>query len=549
MKDRLLHYLSTLPVKIYKRVFVPAEEKEEIVVKFRVFLQDRPGSLADLALLIAGSGGNISFFHYDRSVHSNRVVVEVLMPAQDDLESLLSSLAMNRYIFEETRVEKDDVQITSLKNILQIKVRLMNKPGTLAAFADLLKAHDANVIYMLYDEDIDPASAVIALATKDLGEIDRVLDAVNKAGYYYRVLYKGADEKEVEHIIGLKLVEKFFLRLRRLLADRDFDELKSIVDSSQELYADLIKFYEEAGNSLDAGDVFEKILALASKSRSKAGDRFSVIEMPLLRIDERVVLYSFRLPTTENIYLFLHDDEMTMIDSGYGVYYEDIKKLMRKKLLDPSKVRRIFLTHPDADHAGTTGYFAEEFGAEVFMHYAARGVIEHNNRAYGASGRLSNLNKYYTRLINKFTDCKFPEKARYFSQVSIGKEGEFKIIDVFKIGNIKFQVLESHGGHIPGHVFFLSREHGLVFTSDFLINIQSLSPEDRDILSVYRYLLTNPNSDSRIFRKESDALRDVIMALDGNLKGDGKYAIIFPGHGEYYRADSVDDSMKQNKSG
>jgi len=48
---------------------------------------------------------------------------------------------------------------------------------------------------------------------------------------------------------------------------------------------------------------------------------------------------------------------------------------------------------------------------------------------------------------------------------------------------------------------------------------------------------------------ESDALRDVIMALDGNLKGDGKYAIIFPGHGEYYRADSVDASMKQKKSG
>jgi len=540
------HTLSSLPVKIFKRITIPrARIYADLIAKFSVFLQDRPGSLADFASLIAVCKGNISFFHYDRSVHSNRVVTEVQMSKQDDLMNLLRSLKENQYMFEETPLVKDDVQITSLENVLEIKVRLKNEPGTLAGFANLLKTHEANVIYMLYDEDIDPESAKIAMATRDLGEIDRLLDAINRAGYYYRVLYRGTDEKEVENIIGLKLVEKFFLKLRRLLPDKEFDEIRLIVDSSQELYADLVHFYEEAGNYLEAGDVFEKILTLASKARTRVAERFTAVEMPPIQINEQVRLYSFRLPTTENLYIFHHDDEMTMIDAGYGVYYEDIKALLKRKSLDPSKVRRIFLTHPDADHAGTAGYFAGEFGTQVFMHPACKEVIEHNNRAYGLSGRLSNLNKYYTRLINKFTECRFPEKTDYFQISDIGNEGTFKITDTLTIGNLTFEVLESLGGHIPGHVFFLNKDYGLIFTSDFLINVQSLSSEDRDILSVYRYLLTNPNSDSQVYKRESDSLRDIIIAIDAALKQSGRHAIIFPGHGDYYRADIIAGALSR----
>lgn len=539
---------TVLPVKIYRRIagaHVPAYA--EFIAKFRVFLQDRPGSLADFASLIAGCGGNISFFHYDRSLHSNRVVAEVQMSAKDAIDTLLQSLQENQYMPEESPSSRDDIQITSLDSVLEIKVRLKNEPGTLAAFANLLKYHGANVIYMLYDEDIDPEASDIALATKDLKEIDRLLNAVNKSGYYYRVLYRGADAREAEHMIGLKLVEKFFLKIRRLLPDREFDEIKSIVDSSQDLFADLVHFYEEAGNYLEAGDVFEKILTLASKSRTRVGARFTVAEMPLLKFGPDVTLHSFRLPTSENVYLFDSGEEVVMIDAGYGIYYQDIKKLMEAKSLDPSRLRRIYLTHPDADHAGTSGFFAEEYSSEVFMHPGSRDVIVHSNRAFGTTGRMANLNKYYTRLINKFTESRFPRKITFFSISDLGNEGAFRIIDTFRIGSLRFDVLESHGGHIPGHVFFLNREHGLIFTSDFLINVQSLSSEDKEVLSVYRYLLTNPNSDSQIFRNETNSLRELITNLGQNLKRSGRQMTIFPGHGHYYSADMLADALSQKK--
>jgi glyoxylase-like metal-dependent hydrolase (beta-lactamase superfamily II)/uncharacterized protein with ACT and thioredoxin-like domain len=528
-----------LPVKVYKQVSLTGGQLRraadtDLLIKFRVFLKDKPGSLAAFSSLIAEYSGNISFFHYDRAVDSSRVVVEVQMQGQNDLDALFSALNAKKYAFEKIRATKEDIQITAIENILEIRARLINRPGALASFARLLKKHHANVIYMFYDEDIDPEAANIAMAAKDPGEINDLLNSLNSEGYYYRVLYRGSDKKEVEHLIGLKLVEKFFMRLRKLLSDSDTKEVKALVESSVELSDDLVQFYAEAGNNLEAVDVFEKVLALASLSRSHVGRRFSPVEMPPLKIGDRVKLYGFRLPTSENIYVFQLDGDLTMIDCGYGIYYEDIKKLFRKKGWDPAELKRIFVTHADADHAGTAGYFAEEFGTKVYMHPASKQVIAGDNRAYGVSGKLSDLNKFYTRLVNRFTNCRFTEKPEYFSSSVAGKAGAFNIIDAFSIGDLHFEVLESLGGHIPGNVFFLNRKYGLIFTADYMLNVKSLSAENRDTLNVYKYLLISPNSNGLVFREEMAALQGLMLKVNSEVRKSGRSALIFPGHGEYY---------------
>lgn len=528
-------------MKVYERIHVPGTssgaEDPKLLVKFRVFLADRPGSLAGLSNLITESRGNISFFHYDRSVQRNRVVIESQFSDRTELESLLQALRDKNYDFEEIDDQRDELQITTLESVLEIKVRLINRPGSLAAFASLLKEYRANVTYMLYDENIDAESADIALATESTVEIDRLLSAINSKGYQYKVVYRGTGQEEVEHVIGLNLVEKFFLNLKKLLSDRDLEELRTVVRSSQELCDDLISFYSEVGNHLERGDVFANVLALASMSISKVGGSFYARELPTLRFNNNIQLFTFRLPTGANIFVFQHDDELTMFDAAYGLYYEDIKALLRKKSLNPARLKRIFVSHPDADHIGAAGYFAQEFGTEVFLHPGGQGVIENENRAYGTDSRLLELNKRFTRLVSKFTKCKYPEKISFFSISRTGAMGDFNVIDAFPVGSLKFQVLESHGGHTPGQVFFLNKDHGLLFTSDYLISIDSLSTEDRDNLSVPRYLMTSTNSNSRVFRKEGEALRNLALGLDAELKHRDKFALIFAGHGDYYRAD------------
>ncbi|MGA2193548.1 MAG: MBL fold metallo-hydrolase [Nitrospirota bacterium] len=520
------------PLRVYRQV--PDDSGHGFLVKFAVFLKDRPGSLADFSSLIARSGGNISIFHYDRSTDSSRVVVEVEAARVEDVHDLAVSLAGRKYAFERKGPLSDEVSVTSPENILEIKVRLRNEPGTLAALARLLKGHKANVMYMLYDGDIDPEVSDIALATKGPEEIDGILDTLNGKGYHYRVVYRGSEGEKVENIIGLKAVEKFYMRLLKLLDKKDVSEMRKLVDSSREIYGNLVKFYSEAGNNLESADVFEKVLTLASMSRSRLGQRFRATEMSPLEPAPGVRLHGFRMPTSENIYVFENDGDLTMVDSGYGIYYRDIKRLMARKGLDASRVRRIFVTHADADHAGTSGYFTEEFGSEVFMHPDSRGVISSGNRAHGTGGRLARLNKYYTRLINTFTECRFPGKINYFKTKPTGSLGGFDIIDSFAVGGLKFSVLSSRGGHIPGHVFFVEPSLGLVFASDYMINIASLSEEEKGSLGVYKYLLTNPNSNHEIFKEEVAALKEIISSLDAGLRRQGLNALVFPGHGDYY---------------
>ena len=62
----------------------------------------------------------------------------------------------------------------------------------------------------------------------------------------------------------------------------------------------------------------------------------------------------------------------------------------------------------------------------------------------------------------------------------------------------------------------------------------SLTPSERESLGVYRYLLTNPNSDPDVFRSEMADLKALAAALGASRGKKGKDALIFPGHGEYY---------------
>ncbi|MBE0478176.1 MBL fold metallo-hydrolase, partial [Candidatus Aerophobetes bacterium] len=396
-----------------------------------------------------------------------------------------------------------------------------------------LKEYRANVIYMLYNEDIDSESANIALATENPDEVNTLLSVINNRGYNYKVVYRGSDTEEVERIIGLKLVEKFFLRLRKLVSDRDVKQLMAIVDSSRKLYSELVNFYSEVGNHPEKGDVFSNVLAFASTSIVRLGKNFKAKQLTPLQFNTTRIL-TFCLPTGGNIFVFQHDDEFTMFDAGYGLYYEDFKSLLVSKRINPSRVKRIFVSHADADHIGCAGYFSEEFGAQVFIHPDCKGVMDKENRGYGANTQLSRLNKHFTMLVNRFTQCKYPKNMNFFPTEPLSKIGVFNIIHTFRVGSLKFEVLESQGGHVPGQVFFLNREHGLIFTSDYLINVESLSDEEREYLKLPRYLMTSTNTNSQLFREESKHLIEVIFSLNKKLKEKKSSVIIFPGHGNYY---------------
>ncbi|WP_243669328.1 MBL fold metallo-hydrolase [Methanoculleus chikugoensis] len=89
-----------------------------------------------------------------------------------------------------------------------------------------------------------------------------------------------------------------------------------------------------------------------------------------------------------------------MIDTGYGIYHEDAVRMFRHYGLgDLGNIRRIYITHADADHCGAGGLF----DAKAYTHTGSLEIIRRANRAYGSRSESSILEEVYTTVINLFS--------------------------------------------------------------------------------------------------------------------------------------------------
>jgi glyoxylase-like metal-dependent hydrolase (beta-lactamase superfamily II) len=111
------------------------------------------------------------------------------------------------------------------------------------------------------------------------------------------------------------------------------------------------------------------------------------------------------------------------------------------------------------------------------------------------------------------------------------------VIDQFELSGQSYKVLESRGGHTPGQVFFLSYDSGLIFTGDYLLFVDSLSPGEREILNLPKFMMTSTNVDSELFRREMEMMKKLIVNFDAFLRKSDQKATIVPGHGDYYSHD------------
>jgi glyoxylase-like metal-dependent hydrolase (beta-lactamase superfamily II)/glycine cleavage system regulatory protein len=520
--------------EIYKRVDPKGGAGgSQSLGKAVVYVSDRPGVLAEISSMFSSHGVNITLFHYNRSEHPGKVIIEARAASDVQISRAFHDLK-NRGVHDPSLITPSlELSLTDTSGILNIEVELEHRPGTLGKFATLLSTHGASVIHMEYNEDVSPTSARFAIAAEDGAEVDRLLKDINSGGWHYGLLYKGADSERMENVIGLNLVERFFFKLKDTLGTKDMESVKTMVHSSQRITQVLESFSQEAGRDLEAGNVFTSVLAFASASLARTGESFSYRKLPPL-VRGGITLHAFRLPTGGNVMLLESDGELVMIDGGYGLYYEDVKKMLRENGLDPGRISALYLSHADSDHAGMSGLLGREFSIEARLHRCARRVIAEENRAAGSNTPYIELNRLFTVLTDGFTQASPPLNWRaYGTGEGLSLEG-LPVIDSFEMGGADFFVLQSLGGHVPGQVFFVSPEAGMMFTSDYLLDVESLGPEERKVLSVPRFMMVSTNVDSAIFRREMEILTALALRLDGEAGPEGM--IVIPGHGDYYTA-------------
>jgi len=468
-------------------------------------MPNEPGCLHRAAEIIKDLGGNINRASYDRKIDPHTVFFEI---ESDEIayDTIIQRLEENGF---------PQASISTL-NYLKFHVFLENRPGALYEFLESVTEAKANIAFMDFDQRCDyPERLTLGLIIEESNKVETLLEKL-KSRYRLEVLEYDPSGKSLDDTV---FYLRFASEIREIIGESEDDFLLKLLSDSNHIAQELGRVGK------DAKEVFGSILSTGRTLRRTTGPGFSA-DVQIIDLNSEVKLYCFQLPCGGNLYVLRSPDEQIMIDTGFGVYHEDIMAMLHHFGI-PADFSRIFITHADADHSGGASYFS----CPPYLHSESLRIIEQRNRAYGSRMAKSVLEEVYTTLVNLFSGFRPPEGGIVLDKKVLDKEGAFDVVGSFSFHGMCFQVMESLGGHLKGHIFFLSKDEGILFTGDCLINFSSLTEDRQRFATLAKLLLTSVNVDSRLAAREREELMEIARRVDEKMKGKGKRCLVCGGHG------------------
>ncbi|OAG27161.1 MBL fold metallo-hydrolase [Thermodesulfatator autotrophicus] len=473
-------------------------------------MPDKPGALHRAAEVIRRHQGNINRIHYDRRIDPNTVFFEVTFKSEENYYLVRQELQRLGYLQE---------SIAPLK-FLKFNVYLPHRPGALFEFLNYVTEAQANIAFLDFDEKgPHPDRLTVSLTVEGTTLIDKLLNDL-KSRYRLEILEYDTWEDSLDNTV---FYLKFAQKLRKLIDKAEDEFLLRLLNDINHIVQELTNLNQ------DPKEVFTAILATGQMIKKSTGISFYA-DVQQIEVTPDVKLFSFQLPCGGNIFVLKTPEDMVMIDTGFGIYYEDVIKMFQYYGLgDLTRLSGIYITHADADHVGAADFFE----APTYLHEGTWGIIQKANRAYGSQIEGSVLEEVYTKLINLFSRFTppLPEKVKMFPKKVLGLRNIFPVIYRFKVGTLEIEVLESLGGHLYGQVFFYSPDVGLLFTGDSLLNLESFTSERKEFARLAKILMTSVNVDREKAVREREALLALAKKTDKNLKPQGKRCLICGGHG------------------
>jgi glyoxylase-like metal-dependent hydrolase (beta-lactamase superfamily II) len=484
-----------------------SEGNPPIRYSFIARVPDTPGSLHKAAEIVKRYAGNINRIQFDRRIDPFIVFFE-MTAGVEDYRRIIKDLDGLGYLQ------------TSLKllSFLKMFVYLPHCPGALFEFLNYTTSCRANIAYIDFDDKgRHPERLTISLNLEENEAADRLLDALRSK---YRIEVIEYDNSGA-HLDDTVFYLRFAQSIRDLIGNSPDDFLLPLLGDINHIVQELMSL----GKS--PKEVFESILTTGKSLKTTSGEHFYA-DVQHITVNKGLDLYCFQPPCGGSIYLFSSPEEQVIVDTGYGIYYENVQDMFRAyNLLLPGKLSRIIVTHADADHCGATGCYH----VPALMHKGTQEIIEEANRAYGSRSEGSILEEVYTRLIGLFSRFNPPGTVVLLGDGQGDTMGLFPVIDRVTIGGLQFQVLGGLGGHQYGQIYLLNEEAGLIFTADTVINFEHLTSDRAAYSSLAAFLVTSVNVDSDIAKRERKSLFEIVSKTNRQLEKKGKTCLVCGGHG------------------
>ncbi len=468
---------------------------------------DKPGALQAAAEIVGRYRGNINRLQYDRRIDTGTVFFEVTAD-EESCEAMLAALSSIGYLRATLKTP----------SFLKFYVYLPHHAGALDEFLTHTTSCGANIAFLDFDDKgRHPDRLTVSVSLEESAAAGRLLDAL-KPKFRMEIIEYDTTGRNLDDTV-------FYLRLAQ--------RIRSLAGSAEDefllrLLGDMNHIAQELSNlGKDPKEVFEKIIGTGEDLRRTTGTGFFA-DVQCIPVADRTWLYCFQPPYGGNVYLVESPEEQLVIDTGYGIYHDDIgQMLVSLGLWHPDRISRLIVTHADADHSGAAG----RFDVPASLSGRTLECIRKANRAYGSRSESSILEEVYTTLINLFSRFEPPRSTSIFPGESGEHVGIFPVVSRFYACGLEFEVLEGLGGHLSGQVYGLCRECGLLFTADTAINFKGLSEDRTRFNSIAVFLVTSVNVDSALAKRERTALFEIAARIDGECVERGGRCLVCGGHG------------------
>jgi glyoxylase-like metal-dependent hydrolase (beta-lactamase superfamily II) len=190
-------------------------------------------------------------------------------------------------------------------------------------------------------------------------------------------------------------------------------------------------------------------------------------------IEKNFYRISLRMPYRlrhVNAYLFAHDKELALFDTGLNMSgsYETLEKDLIDAGLDINNIRHVFLTHVHTDHCGIAGLLQKNTGAKIYLSRTAFEEYQHFRQPDSAIKQLRN---FYSRqgMSPQQIDLVI-EEYKYIRNIitEFNTDSYLQDNESLEFGDWKFEVIFTPG-HAAGHVCFFFREKGFLLAGDHIL--------------------------------------------------------------------------------
>ena len=426
-----------------------------------------------------------------------------------------------------------------------VKSFMTNMPDQCGAFlaaSRIIERHQGNIVRVSYNKAVD-AHALFLDVEADDAVLSAIEGELNQAGFlksvpHAKIILAQFDVPDHPGAVVpiLEVLNRHHVNISYISGEKKLDttvfylrfasEIRRLLRLTQEqtneftYYANLIMQELDERNE-PPSKTFEYINRFARFVAEHNGAAYEcrVTHVPLTEQVRAVVLEP---PFGSNITVLedVKTRALLVIDSGFRCCARYTLRQLRTIFPDfDERKREMLLTHSDSDHTG----LAESMPV-IWCSQRTADCFANESLGLPSPREASATGLPYYRLNKLITEYAVPplNRLRILNTSHGDDEQPISPIGAFLFGDMRFNVLQGNGGHVPGETMLIDPVHRVAFTGDDYINPHNMTPPQKEFDRLAPYLARSVNVDSPRYHA---ILRAVLAMLDG------KGYLIFPGHG------------------